>query len=466
MAHFNDLPDKIVLKIFSYLNLTQLVLCVKNVCKRWRALSENDEIWKDSRFYPDANSPVEYIIFTVTAAKPLRRFQYYGSCNVLEILSQCCRRIKYLTIPCIELSATLIKVVMERLTELKSLHITIGQTDEGLRITSIVGKSETLVHLSLYSSNEVTVRSGLLKPIADGCPNLKTLRCEAFNLPNSEICYLMQCKKQQLETYDHYGLVSADFLRALNECTKLRRVSFQSVEFDGPYNEMPPTTNLKNLTSLEVMVCKLPMVKIIPLTLFLDTLSHLASIALTYSFTNIDELVNKIILQCPALTKLDLEGNSELRCRSLRNISSCKEIRYLDVSICKKLEKKAMKYVADGCPKLHTLEVSGIPITDIMFRQILRCKNLKNLLMANCELTGIDFKLISTNIPDLRNLLIGPNFQLPHEVEREMKRRMPKLKITTASEGCNKAEHLQIKINCITDCSGKEKIKFSSMKNV
>jgi hypothetical protein len=465
MAQFDDLPDKILLKIFSHLSITQLTLCVRNVCTRWRAISEEDEIWKNSTYYPDENSPEEDIIFILKAVKTVRKFKYFGTCNVLETLSECCRRVRHLIIPNIKLSSTLIKVIMERLTELRSLHITVGPT-EGLLITSIIGKSETLVHLTLFSSSDKTVRTGQLKPIADGCPNLSTLRCDSFNLPNSEICYLMQCKKQQLEAYDHYGLVSADFFRALNECSNLKRISFLSTEFDGPYNGIPPTTNLKNLTSLELTVCKLPMVKIIPLTLFLDTLSHLTCLSLSYSFGNIDELINKIILQCPLLTQLDLEGNPELRCRGLRNISSCKELQFLDVSICKGLDKKAMKYVADGCPELHTLDVSGIPISDSMFRQILRCRKLRNLFMVECELRGVNLKLILTNMPGLRHLLIAPKFRLPHEVMREMKQQMPHLNIRIIPEGLNNAEHLRMKSSCISDCYDRDGVTRHCEKKI
>jgi hypothetical protein len=44
MIGFDDLPDKIILKIFSYLSIGDIAFSARNVCTRWRKLSEEDEI--------------------------------------------------------------------------------------------------------------------------------------------------------------------------------------------------------------------------------------------------------------------------------------------------------------------------------------------------------------------------------------------------------------------------------------
>jgi hypothetical protein len=67
---------------------------------------------------------------------------------------------------------------------------------------------------------------------------------------------LLQRKKQQLETYDHYGLLSAEFLGALNECTNFKVISFLNVDFDGPFKKIPPITKLKNLRMFEMTSCR------------------------------------------------------------------------------------------------------------------------------------------------------------------------------------------------------------------
>jgi hypothetical protein len=445
MARIDDLPDKILLKIFSYLSMQDINESVRNVCIRWRAVSEDETIWKDWGYFPDARMPKEDIVNAFEILPALRNFRYYGTCDVVEKLSEHCRKIRILQIPHIKFSAVVLKLTMERLTELSELIITISPTEEGLELSRTIGQSRTLKRLHLRSSGENTVVNGLLKPIADGCPNLISLKCENFNCPNSEIYYLMQCKKHQLAVYGHYGLVSARLMEVMDECTNLSRLSFIGVNFDGPFQEIPPIKNLHNLTVLELTRCRFPMLKIIPLTLFLDTLPHITFIGVSQTKANIDDITNKIMLKCPLLTHLNLESNEELSCRAFRSIHSCKMLKYLDVSKSKEIGTKAIKYVAEGCPDLQHLDVSGIPISDGMFRQILRCRNLKTLFMRDCDLRRINLKLISTNISGLLTLYIGPHFRLQDEVRNEMKQQMGNLTITQASAEQDSKEYMYLK---------------------
>jgi Leucine-rich repeat (LRR) protein len=283
-----------------------------------------------------------------------------------------------------------------------------------------------------------------LTPIADGCPNLDILECEAFNCPTDEICYLLERKKRQLMTYDHYGPVTDNLFAAINECTNLKRLSFTSVEIYGLFNEAPSVMKLQNLKALWISDCRFPAVKIIPLTLFHTTLHHLSYIGIPHTNGNINAVTNKILLRCPLLTHLDLDGN-ELHCRGLRNIGSCKMLKYLDVSDCPKLGKKAMKYVAEGCPELQHLDISYNPIWVSMFRQILRCRNLKELLMRNCDLRPINLGSISTHIDGLLYLYIGPHFQLPHDVRYQLEQQMPQLVITESSVTWDDSQYLRMK---------------------
>jgi Leucine-rich repeat (LRR) protein len=427
MAWFDELPNVILLKIFSYLSMRDISLSVRNVCTRWRAVSEDDEIWKNWCYFPDESTPKEEIICMLKNMPALRNFRYFGTCNIIETLSQYCRRVSVLLIPRIPLNATLLKLTVERLSELSALDITIPPNREGAEITRIIGQSRTLVNLMLRTSGADTVPEGLLKPIADGCPNLNILTYGPFNCPKSEISYLMQRKKHQLVAYDQEGLFSVALIKAINKCTNLKKLTFTDAHIEGPIHEIPPITQLRNLTMLEVQYSQYTVVQELLLKIFVNTLPNLSYIGIKYTYGNIDEPLNEIILKCPLLTHLDLEGNYELHSCGLRNISSCKVLKYLDVSRCKQLDVTAFKYVAEGCPELEHLDISNIPISDSMFWQILRCRNLKILFMRDCDLTGIDLNLIATNISGLLYLYIGPRFQLRDDVISEMKRTMPQL---------------------------------------
>jgi hypothetical protein len=451
MAALDKLPDEILLQIFSYLSIEQLSLGVRNVCTRWRELSEDDHIWKHMTYSPKQDAPEDEILFMLGNMAKLRKFHYCGFHNVIEKLSQCCRKISVLIIPNIILSPTHLKLTMKRLTELTALHILINPIRKGPQLTNIIGESKTLLHLVLRSSCRKSSAGGLLKPIADGCPSLKTLKCEAFYCPNSEVCYLMKCKKEQLQAYSHSGLISADLIKAMIECTNLKSVAFFDDDIDDKVHKLPPInlTQLQNLTALQLSNCGIHTLNKISLTLFINVLPRLTYIGLPYADGNIDTIANEIILKCPLLTHLDLEGNDELECRALRNIGSCKMLKFLDVSRCIELGLEAMTYIAEGCPGLELLDVSGIPISEGMFQQIVRCSNLKTLLMMNCYLAAIDLNLIPTNMSGISYLYIGPCFELQDDVINVLRAAMPHLLIYQASFVCGGEEYFRIKTDLI-----------------
>ncbi|XP_033607397.1 uncharacterized protein LOC117282320 [Cryptotermes secundus] len=447
MAWFDMIPNEVLLKIFSYLTIDDLCLSVRDVCIRWRRASQANEIWKNLCFSPKRSASQEEIASRLRHMQNLRIFEYYGTCNVIGTLSEYCTRITVLRVSKIETPSALLKITMERLTALRELGILISLNKEGCELTHIIGQSRTLDSLALYSSGTRSVTEGLLKPIADGCPNLNNLalKCGGDNYSDEEICYLLECKKRQLDAYEHWGRVFPDFFVAINECTNLEKLVFVSVENDSPFDQIPPITKLRKLTKLVFTCCKFPVVKKIPLTLFPEVFSQLSYIGLPLTLGNINALMNKILPKSPSLTHLTLEGNSQLHCKGFKNIRSCKNLACLDVSYCSAFGKEAMKCVAEGCPQLQHLNVSSIPIPQKMFRQILKCTKLNTLLMRNCDLTDINLNLIPTNVTSLLYLYIGPQFQLADNVRYEMKRAMPQLVIKQASVSCDASEYYGIK---------------------
>lgn len=127
-------------------------------------------IWKNLKYTPGTSTPEEDIIIAFEKFPALRFFIYYGTCNVVDKFSEYCRKIRVLQIPHIKLSTVILKLTMERLTELRELAITISITKE---VTRIISVSNTLESLHLHSFGGNAVVKGLLKPTADGPPNVK-----------------------------------------------------------------------------------------------------------------------------------------------------------------------------------------------------------------------------------------------------------------------------------------------------
>jgi Leucine-rich repeat (LRR) protein len=420
MACFDQLPDEMLLKIFSYLSIDDLRLSIRNVCTRWTTVSEDYEIWFNLRYCPNALGPRQEINFMLKDMPALTQFQYFRDYNFLQKLSEYCRNIRVLHIPFTPVYEGDLMLAMGCLPALCYLSIYVIGVEVGLQLTRIIGQSETLVSLDLNSSGLQTAARGLLIPIADGYPKLTVLKCKIWNSPAEEICYLLQRKKHQLMTYQQYAPVNANILTAISECTNLKSLSFFGT--NDLLNRAPAITKLQNLKCLEISHYVLAKQSIMPLTLILKTLSHLSYIGLSYIEGDIDDLINSIILMCPALTHLSLEGNN-LTDAGLRNIQSCKMLKYLELSACKRVGTEAMTYVAEGCPQLQHLDVSFNPVSDRMFGQILRCRNLKTLLMKRCNLTDINLRLISTHIRSLLSLFCRTWVQITRRSQKSTEAR-------------------------------------------
>jgi hypothetical protein len=153
----------------------------------------------------------------------------------------------------------------------------------------------------------------------------------------------------------------------MSEGTNLKSLAFLNADIDNKVYELPPIKHLENLTVLHVAHCTVDLPNKIPLTLLINTLTRLTYIGIPYALGNIDEITNEIVLNFSLLTYLDLEGNDDLHCRGLRNISSCKMLKCLDGSHCKELVVEAMLYVAQGCPELRNLDMSGFYISNNIF---------------------------------------------------------------------------------------------------
>jgi hypothetical protein len=178
MARFDDLPVEVLVKIFSHLKKGEIIYTTRNVCTHWRKVSEHYKLWTGWMFFPSLTMTENYIIDILKSMPALRQFAFLGKCNVLKGLSEYCTKSGVICVPFIDISADVLHLIMERLPKISDLRITVNPTPEGLEISSIIGKSDTLICLELRSSGQEEVMEGLLMPIADGCPNLINLRCQ------------------------------------------------------------------------------------------------------------------------------------------------------------------------------------------------------------------------------------------------------------------------------------------------
>jgi hypothetical protein len=57
----NDLPDEILLHIFSYFGPEELCFIIANVCKRWKVLAKDKVLWKNLSYIFGRYSIISHI---------------------------------------------------------------------------------------------------------------------------------------------------------------------------------------------------------------------------------------------------------------------------------------------------------------------------------------------------------------------------------------------------------------------
>jgi hypothetical protein len=419
---------------------------VRDVCIRWRSVSDSALIWKKFRFIPSKSLSTEDIVKRLQGMPNLRACEYYGTNDIIGAVSKYCTSLRVLHAIRVSVKPSLFRAAMERLSELSELGIEVRFGGNGCALTEIIGESASLQTLTLFLTGYQPAEVGLLKPIADGCPNLKELaiKFEGDIDLDEQICYFQQRKKLQLVAFGQSGRVSRNFFLAINECTNLEKLFFLSTSIDGSLSQITPIRELQKLSMLVFMFCPVSALEIL-LTLFPDILPQLSYIGLPEMYGRMDERLNEVLQSCSSVTHLNLEGTNLVSCRGLPNISFCRKLQFLDLSMCGAFSIELMQHVAEGCPQLQHLDVSGNFIFALTFENILNCKNLRTLLMRECDMPDADLSLISSNIPSLLYLYIGSRFVMETAAREALKQAMPRLVIKQTGASCVGTEYYRIK---------------------
>ena len=69
----DNFPDEILLEIFSYCSVEDLVLSIQHVNRRWREVSQDPKLWRDLVFRP-AKGTDEELIRSVVEQAPMLRY--------------------------------------------------------------------------------------------------------------------------------------------------------------------------------------------------------------------------------------------------------------------------------------------------------------------------------------------------------------------------------------------------------
>ncbi|XP_069675553.1 F-box/LRR-repeat protein 14-like isoform X13 [Periplaneta americana] len=458
--HIEDLPDELLIKIFSYINMEDLAMSVQHVNAHWKHVSQDNSLWKDKVFSPDIDMNDDEIARRLENMPALKAFCPKRGLNInliVNVLCQSCKDIQYLQFTYQRLYSITLKEILETLPNIVNLNISLPQeTHYQLEFGKLLGQCQSLTTLSLRCHFTDTVAEGSLMAIADGCPSLQNLDLGSCVFPEREIRYLLRNRGHQLLFLALKCFISNSGHELLCKCTNLKYLDYYSCNVGLPRTYMDHLGRLSKLEQLTLSSFREKQSKNIPNIFRNQSLSNLVKLSILYCdgfgaaeltgiFTNCLQIQFfhirgycdsddgfMYIGNLKQLELLDIAFSESLSDKSVEYIcSGCESLKHLNISFCSGLTDKSVAYISVGCPRLKYLAISHcLVMTDAMIQSVVECKELTVLDMKwNYNILGSYFHLISSNLINLKELHLHGCEKLNPKNVSKLQEEMRELKI-------------------------------------
>ncbi|XP_031555463.1 F-box/LRR-repeat protein 7-like [Actinia tenebrosa] len=401
--HINELPDTVLLGIFSLLASQRTYnLCrMRLICRRWRDLATDSSLWRTISFPNNKRLNIE----------------------VLKNIFSWCTNVKEVDLThCSLVDDGCLEIIAENCPTLRVLKVrNCKVTDFGLEKISSSCRNLESFTISYHDSQSIT--SEAVNEFITKCPELKEIRIfeeeqdeeyeNTFEISPELIRNLMSSTVKIFHC-ENASFLSEDIFRVSNTNVSLRLQELGLPNCLDLTNTMmySLTNRCSSLKVLDVSHCPgLNDSGIIALTEFCPLLEHVNVMA-CQCITDI--AIESIARHCPNLRFLCVAG-CELP-KPMGNITDvaiqtvadlCTKLEDLNVKWCQGVTDIGISAIATSCPHLSHLNVSGcLAISDVSILVVAaHCKNLKSLDVTEClRITSIGINSIAQNCMKLCHL--------------------------------------------------------------
>ncbi|XP_049797680.1 F-box/LRR-repeat protein 17-like isoform X2 [Schistocerca nitens] len=409
--HFHQLPDEVIVNIFSSLSFSDLVDIVQNVCVRWKRLAQDPLLWLDK----------EYVV----TASPVKEWSCSG------VVCTECVNSKF------EGKDEEILRAAPTMPQLRTL--TLMRNVKPYVLQKVCASFPNLTSLQIDSRQEMTY--SLMKYVFEKCPRIQKLSLGSGLLSDVQYVQLLS-SLQHLSSVTSLGLrpdlhglgMRTTFsptgfvkLRALaNSCPQLQEVHIDSscyTVFDLEYFLKVKRHILTSVT-LPWMMEEVRETR--P-----GCLTQLRRLQLPFASDLEDDTVLTISEGCPNLRELRLRFSLRITDRALAMINRLEHLEILELSGCQRLGGACMSFISQ-LPALHTLVLRALDDLSVLqpsLRKILDMKELRCLdIVHSSNIGAVPFREFPGRLKKLRELHVayegGNAFS-------ELLRNMPRLKLIT-----------------------------------
>ncbi|KAK7864327.1 hypothetical protein R5R35_009171 [Gryllus longicercus] len=374
-GNIQNLPDEVLLEIFQYMSLEELVTCIQNVSLRWRNVSQHSvRLWKNKIYKPISRVTDEEIIATLKKMPQLRTFVFNPDClkldEIINVLCSHCKHLQTLVCDGFGVSTSHLQKMVNSLHDLEWFQLS---------------QCHIIDHISLSLLSQFKKLRKLTCVNVGPASTFIRANNEVFqSLEHIEIIAYCSCDRGGI----HEDLISEwdpyHFLHLVPYLQNLKHlfVDFRMLHFCGFETVF---YNLRELRNLETLCFK--------------------------SFFHADkEILTKMFQYCPfpKLKKLDLSNCLNISVHTLRAMhKSCPGVQELYFSHCVHFDDECSQ-VLTQFPELLSLDLSCCNgVSDEGLSYLALCPKLEMLDLSWRMIVGDGTLSVISTIPCLKKLILN-----------------------------------------------------------
>ncbi|XP_045205172.2 F-box/LRR-repeat protein fbxl-1-like [Mercenaria mercenaria] len=365
---FHDLPDELIVKIFSYLTTKELCQNVAPICRKWRQISLDHSLWKSLDFSTRPHLSSLNFLWVMRRAPLLKRLFISGRVNVtraeVAILTESCPGIQEIDFGfCDNLTCDMLQCLPENCQDLRKINVEGCDKLENRTLKYLV-KCKKLSHLN-FSHCMFLQDSGIIF-LAGGLPEIKSINLDGISfltdrgvkgLVDSHYLYLEEVELDGAEISDvgleqlsrckqlkHLGISfcecltdqSLEYLKELKNLVYLRLRKGSDFSSDG-LSSFFKEASLSKLQVLNLSECSAVNDQVV-LDMSQACGSHLKELSLSWCWFITDTGLISIVDHCCNMENLDLLGIDRIYGECLSRVpEEMTKLKFLDLRQCNQI---------------------------------------------------------------------------------------------------------------------------------
>ncbi|XP_046980992.1 F-box/LRR-repeat protein 2-like [Schistocerca americana] len=431
--NLEDLPLEVITEILVCLPDSDLITCVLHINPLWKQAAQCKRVWSHRKYQVSDEAKEAEIVEVAQIIPQLTTLQFTDIPDGFEATYSD----ETLHISCSLIARKeLINCLLTKCLNITKLYLPsfLLQRED---FADMVGSMQNLRSLFPESTIGYIDSSLVLKPLADGAPQLEEVDFSNQYYDIKDITYFMDKKGPQLRSLTINWCTNDEIsaLPLLKNCQHSLRKLEIYVNGQGTFETAAILSTLKDLSALTDLhfqgVANIDAVEI-TCALLTSSFTQLRSFSITCAFYIQDDVLLALCTCCPLLQEIKLRDSRYITARGLELIENCTDLLILDLSGCVRIQDLG---TLEQCTKLNALFLTDCwRLQPSALTGILQLSELRTLRIDSCCTLGFPFSNLKTYLPHLEFLGINACYGSTLEELEELRNSAPELFISLGED--------------------------------